>query len=966
MELFDLFYTLAQTTSQLAQSAEVEVFSWFDWISLRTNLLEVVIITAFTCFCGWWKRSYIFRSVNNLWNYITDQYIRVPKKPLPDKVNFGELVNNGEDLLADYGAAWKRVYEDLNTSDRENLDHSIPLKYRSSIKRLRLDTYLWPEIAWRTAIPKLKPYPDAQSDGDQNDTLDSSWISVPGKGEAAVLALLQQLRRDRLMVLYDRAGMGKTAFTHQLCRLLISANQANSPLAGLTQPDQRLLVVRLEGTWPRNAQGEPLDLIDLLSDEILALRIGGERIVSSLINGDDVIRINANRQILKQSLPRWLRQGRVFVILDAFDQMQEEDRNAAITQIEIARKTQDLDNCHWLVIGRPYSLRPYVRDDSLITEDVYRVRLRPFNVDQQDAYFVDVEGRLAQSCNLFFAEKSRLLDQVCPDRDSISSDLGVPWHLSMVRRLIESNLSQIGDAAAYLLPRIENTGQLHLIVSDEALKRAIERASSIDFGDSSLETKVRMLRRVCGVLAWQMMLDENYNAMIRAGTNLTSYQGVHSHEIVTRYLDRCHARYLANRAQANAPAAEKDWAEAIELLKRIEVTDFSDLDVFNAECRAFRSRKTMEWYAAHFLMNHATEHDLTRPCPDAGAKSGKNFVGNGNWDGCWKLAIDLPDNAVTHSFVASALGILFGQPGLGQNRPAELMYRAWERWLEPKTGTPLEAAHEIIANYRQQIDQIAGESTEKAQIVDRLRFDAQRDRPDESLTDPNKTETGWYRRIPPEGESATFKRMHQRVTVSMFWMRKFPITNDEYRLFDPNHQNPWGQQFDGLDQPVIAVDWYMAVMFARWLGPGYRLPTEAEWEAASRAGTTTELWFSNIGKDLPKHGWFFENAGSRTHRLRESQDIGGHENPLGLYDMHGNVKEWCQDRSARYGDRQEATNPIGLDSGSDRIARGGSWSDEASLSRAVSCSGFPPMVHGSNLGFRLLLSPSKGPPEARG
>jgi formylglycine-generating enzyme required for sulfatase activity len=294
------------------------------------------------------------------------------------------------------------------------------------------------------------------------------------------------------------------------------------------------------------------------------------------------------------------------------------------------------------------------------------------------------------------------------------------------------------------------------------------------------------------------------------------------------------------------------------------------------------------------------------------------------------------------------------------------MHRAWERWLEPKTGQGLADGKEIIASYRQQIDQIAAETTEKCRIVARLRFDAKRDRPNETLPQPNKTPDGWYRRIPPEGASATFKRGHQTVTVSMFWMRKFPVTNDEYRLFDPNHRHGRTNDFDGPDQPVIDVDWYMAVMFARWLGPGYRLPTEAEWEAACRAGTQTEYWFDNKEDDLPKHAWFVKNSFDRTHGFQESQDAGGHENPWGLFDMHGNVWERCQDWYDDYGDPKEVTSPIGPESGSYRVYRGGSWLNRASDCRSAYRSGDVPSVRNGYLGFRLLLSPSGGPPKARG
>jgi hypothetical protein len=962
MEFLDPLLLLAQVASTPVQGGEAEG-SFLNWIDFRTEL-AVTLAGAFILAICAWQWPTLRGWLHAIGSSFKKQFIDVPAPSLPDKINFVGLTTSGEDLLEKYGTTWQQIYDNPAASDAESANRAIPLKHLRSIQGLQLNTYLWPELAWRQAIPASQRAANAPIDEDQNDNLDDSWTTIPGENEAAVGTLLKQLRRDRLMVLYDRAGMGKTVFTHKVCQLLLSAHQPNALLTSLTTPNQRLLVVRLEGIWPRAAQGAPLGLVDMLADEILGLRIGGEKTPIPIDAGDDKTTLDENRQALEQSLPRWLREGRVFVILDAFDQMQEDDRKAAVDQIASARGIRGFDQCHWLVTGRHYALRPYVGNRSLVTDNLYRVRLRPFTPAQQDAYFADLELRLTQRGGLAFAEKSRLLDQVCPDRQAMSSDLGIPWHLSMIRRLVEANLSDNGVAARSSLPRIETTAQLHLMVSDETLERVIERAAEIDLGGGSLGAKVSMLRRVCGVLAWQMMLDENYNAMIHVGTNLTAYRNVHADELVANYLDRCHARYLANRGQANGPAAEKDWAEAIDLLKRIEMTDFSDLDVFKSECRAFRSRKTMEWYAAHFLMNHAEEHDLTRSCPDAGARCGMEFVGNGNWDDCWKLALDLPDGAVTQSFVAKALGILFGQPGLGHCRPAEWMYRAWERWLQPKTGQGLADAKQIIADYRQQIDQIAADS-EKAQIVARLRFDAKRDRPDQSLTEPNKTPDGRYRRIPPKGESTTFKREHQTVTVDMFWMRKFPVTNEEYRLFDPYHKHVWGSKFAGPDQPVIAVDWYMAVMFARWLGPGYRLPTEAEWEAACRAGTQTEYWFGNEEDDLPKHAWFAKNSGDGTHGFQESQDVGGHGNPWGLFDMHGNVWEWCQDWYANYGAQQEVTNPVGPDSGSYRVGRGGSWINQASICRSAVRLGFVPSYRLYDLGLRLLLSPSEGPPEAR-
>jgi hypothetical protein len=530
MEFLDPFLPLAQVLSTPVQPGDAEG-SLLNWIDFWTELAGALAAAFILAICAWqWPT--LKGWLHAIGSSFKKQFIDVPAPSLPDKINFVGLTTSGEDLLEKYGTGWQQVYDNSSASDAESANHAIPLKHLRSIQGLQLDTYLWPELAWRQAIPASQRGANAPIDEDQNDNLDDSWKTIPGENEAAVGTLLKQLRRDRLMVLYDRAGMGKTVFTHKLRQLLLSAHQPNAPLASLTKPNQRLLVVRLEGIWPRDAQGAPLGLVDMLADEILGLRIGGGKTPTPIEGGDDETTLDDNRQALEQSLPQWLREGRVFVILDAFDQMPPDDRKAAVDQIASARGMRGFDQCHWLVTGRHYALRPYVGNRLLVTDNLYRVRLRPFAPAQQDAYFADLEPRLTQRGGLAFAEKSRLLDQVCPDRQAMSSDLGIPWHLSMIRRLIEANLSGIGVAARSSLPRIKTTAQLHLMVSDETLERVIERAAEIDSGGGSLGAKVRMLRRVCGVLAWQMMLDENYNATIHVGTSLTAYRNVHADELV--------------------------------------------------------------------------------------------------------------------------------------------------------------------------------------------------------------------------------------------------------------------------------------------------------------------------------------------------------------------------------------------------------------------------------------------------
>ena len=172
------------------------------------------------------------------------------------------------------------------------------------------------------------------------------------------------------------------------------------------------------------------------------------------------------------------------------------------------------------------------------------------------------------------------------------------------------------------------------------------------------------------------------------------------------------------------------------------------------------------------------------------------------------------------------------------------------------------------------------------------------------------------------------------------------------------------------DRPVENVSWERAVEFCQTLsalpdeqkaGRMYRLPTEAEWEYACRAGTTTKYSFGEDESRLGEYAWYDSNSGSQTHAVGKKKP-----NAWGLFDMHGNVWEWCSDW-ADYYPNGEVTDPQGPSNGSERILRGGSWYYNAGSCRsAVRCQ-FPPTDQRDILGFRLALSSPSGepvPPEA--
>ncbi|MCY2953677.1 MAG: formylglycine-generating enzyme family protein [Planctomycetota bacterium] len=191
------------------------------------------------------------------------------------------------------------------------------------------------------------------------------------------------------------------------------------------------------------------------------------------------------------------------------------------------------------------------------------------------------------------------------------------------------------------------------------------------------------------------------------------------------------------------------------------------------------------------------------------------------------------------------------------------------------------------------------------------------------------------------------------VTISKpFYMGVTEVTQKQYAaVMGDNPSN-----FKGDDLPVENVSWNDAVKFCATLsqkegaGKHYRLPTEAEWEYACRAGTKTRFGFGNNDGDLDDYAWYRSNSGSKTH------PVGGKKaNAWGLYDMHGNVWEWCADW---YGDYPggDATDPSGPATGTSRVLRGGSWYCFPVYCRAAFRHRYSPDLQFIDLiGFRVAL-----------
>ena len=243
------------------------------------------------------------------------------------------------------------------------------------------------------------------------------------------------------------------------------------------------------------------------------------------------------------------------------------------------------------------------------------------------------------------------------------------------------------------------------------------------------------------------------------------------------------------------------------------------------------------------------------------------------------------------------------------------------------------------------------------------------------------------------GRRATETR-HSVHISSPFALLDREVTRAEFEASAVARISGIDQYSPSLQHPVVGPSWYDSVRYCRWqtaqtglseddqsyadpksldikvfaadpnaeaggaplnwplhlANRGFRLPTESEWEIASRYWTRTPYGFGRDASLFDRYGWFQENSVGQTHVPRTLRP-----NLAGLFDMHGNVLEWCHDWYGNYG---STTNPLGAGTGSYRVSRGGGWYDEAAVCRSANRDTSVPTYRGIDMGFRLALSPS--------
>ena len=216
-----------------------------------------------------------------------------------------------------------------------------------------------------------------------------------------------------------------------------------------------------------------------------------------------------------------------------------------------------------------------------------------------------------------------------------------------------------------------------------------------------------------------------------------------------------------------------------------------------------------------------------------------------------------------------------------------------------------------------------------------------------------------YPRLAHPGSSmvSCYEGPQHEVTLSAFYIGRHEVTNEEYGRYleafpDANQPEDWSDSRLGPRQPVVGVSWKESRAFAKWVGG--RLPTEAEWEYAARAGTTSPYLIGDDDEDLLRFAWYKANS-KGTHPVAEKEP-----NDWGLYDVLGNVWEWCEDRwhdgyeGAPSDGSAWLVNPTDVG----RVLRGGAFFNEARYLRVAFRHLSHPQDRMELVGFRVVCVPT--------
>jgi hypothetical protein len=556
-------------------------------------------------------------------------------------------------------------------------------------------------------------------------------------------------------------------------------------------------------------------------------------------------------------------QQRVCLILDALDQVTDDftplheriRRHELLDRVFRFFNSESGQACHVVITSRSYA----VAEGMHFPTDVWTfATLEGFNTDQQRRYLSD-----------FLSD--RQLTDLIPSYQQVSELLEVPVILSLIAEIADDDPR---PAEELRLDQFQTRGDVYRHAHEKLAERAARTLDHVN-----LTARARW-EAVLAAAAFAMMCDQQQRR------NYT-VSGIHE---VTSF------RFKAS-----------DWACAVNG-RTMDVTDqdwddlaeFSQLSPGRAlleGCRgdmlSWKHRGWMEYFAGLYLSRYASPQAAQHAAP---------LSNDPDWYWAWRFAIEMPPAVAVAKTRLSTLDKLFLPPAEGR-RPNELTYRAWNVMQELPGGS------DVISQFQSEYRNLLSGGNP---IAEQLEASFKPCPPDQE----SKSDRLTFKMGSPESEKGRDEDEEQvEISVTPFLMSMAPTTRLQYRLYDAAHeQEPEFQErlqkySPDEDCPVIYVSWYDAWCFAQWCGS--RLPTEAEWEFACRAGMTTPYWWD---KTMNESKCTF-NASQTTPANQM------HANPWGLMEMSGNVWEWCDTwyhERIKIADRADFV-------GESRVLRGGSF-----------------------------------------
>jgi len=829
----------------------------------------------------------------------------VPKIKLKQFPNFKEAYRNFieyEVLLEDHSDLvakhWSQMAAVPNIDDQDDL----------YAKRERLDLYIWPQLEWEVLNLEKQEGED-------------KWIrtSVGGQDHGQLTSVFTKLRnpdKPRHLVVHDGAGSGKTVLSMQIEHHATEKTKREA-MFGDSRPR---LVVRYEKQLPASLtklleNGEKPSIEQILAADPTLLKLVGEP------TDEDAAKQAKRIKLVEYALE----QGRVVLIIDGYDEFGDEDKghlkNLFSTTDTSLNFGSDPKRVLWIVLGREHAIddeRTSQGSTWLQDSTFKRLRIKLFRVEKQDEY-IELAFPDLKSTDW----RSKMMPTLTKDeQDEL---LSLPHTLNQIVQLIQLHRTNKKGS----LPEFESQSDLFLQTEIPLLKRALTKRSSAEEAedkkiDRDMAGQLRILETALCCLAFQMALGKAFRSMTGGAVVDTKNAALTRFENIIKTDDR-----------SNSNRVLIFWKWAYNRLGTIATSNGGPNTAVGEQIIAFRTNRIFENYVARFLTKYAIE--------DTDLKEALPFIGDKQWETIWHWAIQMPlkdrEIIADHARYAAAIRLLFQRPSKSEHRrPTELMYLA-EQWLDSRDFKITKDSPTLKAQFTLDLQTQFKELSESG-TEDQKRIAAE-------LWDIDKN----YVEITAGKLEGSDGELNGR-EIASFRLCKFQLTNEQFQLFDNNFAG-WTEgkrldsekkiipcSFKGCRNPSIFASFFDAHWYCRFLSDDaakqFRLPKDAEWEYACRGGSKKNYCFGDKESDLVDYAWFSDNSESTTHPVGKLKSNGS-----GLYDMHGNVWEWVDEKFNR---------------GSDRVIRGGGWNGEAAFCRSADRSRSTPASRPYYLGFRVALS----------